>query len=361
MRGIDSAIRCFLPILKYSFIMKAWILERITSLQENETPLKLVEMPVPIPKQGELLIKIRACGVCHTELDEIEGRTPPATFPMVLGHQVVGTIVTHCGVRQDLHIGQRVGIAWIHSACGQCEYCQSGFENLCAHFLATGRDVPGGYAEYVTANEHFVYSIPNVFTDAQAAPLLCAGAIGYRSVSLCQVKNGQAIGLTGFGASGHLALKLIQHQFPDCWVAVFARSENEQRFALSLGANWAGDTTDMPPQLLHRIIDTTPVWTPIVHALQVLKPGGRLVINAIGKESSDQHVLQSLDYPRHLWLEKEIKSVANVTAKDVVQFIEIAAQIPFIPTVEEFAFKDANKALMEIKQRKIQGAKVLVV
>jgi propanol-preferring alcohol dehydrogenase len=198
-----------------------------------------------------------------------------------------------------------------------------------------------------------------VFSDAEAAPLLCAGAIGYRSLKLCNIKDGASIGLTGFGASAHLVLKLIQYQYPASEVFVFARQPEEQKFALELGAVWAGDTTDYPPKQPDAIIDTTPVWKPVVHALECLKPGGRLVINAIRKEKVDQEYLQKLDYPKHLWMEKEIKSVANVTRRDVEEFIRIAAEIPFKPVVEEYPFEEANKAIMDIKQRKIRGAKVL--
>lgn len=341
--------------------MKAWIIDRVCDLKTDSEPLKLTELPKPLPGAGELLIKVRACGVCHTEIDEIEGRTPPPNYPVVPGHQVVGIVEETNGTKTNIKVGDRVGVAWIYSACGKCEYCRSGRENLCAKFRATGRDTNGGYAEYMTVPENFAYKIPDLFTDAEAAPLLCAGAVGYRSVSLCEMRDGKSIGLTGFGASAHLVLKLIRYQYPDSKVYVFARSLKEREFALELGAEWAGDTADQPPVLLDSIIDTTPVWEPVVRALECLKPGGRLVINAIRKESIDQEVLLKLDYARHLWMEKEIKSVANVTSLDVREFVRIAAEMPFKPEVEVYPFERANQAILDIKQRKIKGAKVLVL
>jgi propanol-preferring alcohol dehydrogenase len=303
---------------------------------------------------------VNACGVCHTEIDEIEGRTPPPVYPVVPGHQVVGTVEETRGNKTNFRQGERVGIAWIYSACGTCGYCLSGSENLCAGYKATGRDVNGGYAEYMAVPELFAYPVPVLFTDAEAAPLLCAGAIGYRSVALCDMSDGKQIGLTGFGASAHLALKLIRYQYPKSLVYVFARNRIEREFALELGAHWTGDISDQPPVLLDCIIDTTPVWEPVVRALKCLKPGGRLVINAIRKESIDREYLLNIDYAIHLWMEKEIKSVANVTSHDVKEFIRIAAEMPFKPEVEIYPFEDANKAIMDIKNRKIKGAKVLV-
>jgi propanol-preferring alcohol dehydrogenase len=258
-------------------------------------------------------------------------------------------------------VGDRVGVAWIHSACGRCEYCTRGQENLCPDFKATGRDVNGGYAEYMTVPEGFAYPIPEAFTDAEAAPLLCAGAVGYRSLRLTNIQDGQSLGLTGFGASGHLVLKMVRHQYPKMRVYVFARSKEEQTFARELGASWAGDTADRALELLDAVIDTTPVWSPIVAALGNLKPGGRLVINAIRKEETDKEALLALDYAKHLWMEKEIKSVANVTRRDVAEFLQLAARIPIKPEVQEYALEDANRALLELKQRRIRGAKVLRV
>ena len=341
--------------------MRAMILPRCVDLITTDRPLELAELPCPEPGPGEILVEVSVCGVCHTELDEIEGRTPPPAFPAILGHQTVGRVIQAGSVAGRFQIGDRVGIAWIHSACGECELCRSGQENLCADFRATGRDAPGGYAEFTTIPEQFAYHIPEVFSDAEAAPLLCAGAIGYRSLKLTGLKNGQRLGLTGFGASGHLVLKMVRHQFPDTEVYVFARSEGEQKFSRELGAVWAGSSEEQPPQLLHAIIDTTPVWRPILSALGNLTPGGRLVINAIRKEERDKESLLELDYAQDLWMEKEIKSVANVTRADVSEFLELAAAIPIKPEYQLYPLGDANRALLELKHRKIRGAKVLKI
>jgi propanol-preferring alcohol dehydrogenase len=367
--------------------MKAMLITR-TGLLED-TPLELRELPEPVPAAGEILIKVSACGVCHTELDEIEGRTPPPKLPVVPGHQIVGTVVSVDAVKTGdspserlrrtqrgtvpVFPGDRVGVAWIFSACGECEYCRGGQENLCPDFKATGRDANGGYAEYMTVPAAFAYPIPDVFTDTEAAPLLCAGAVGYRSLRLAGLGGVQgsgssalgvrrsALGLTGFGASGHLVLKMVRHQYPRTRVYVFARSKEEQAFARELGALWAGNTDDKTPELLDAIIDTTPAWSPVLAALASLKPGGRLVINAIRKEETDKQTLLSLDYTKHLWMEKEIKSVANVTRRDVIEFLELAARIPIKPEVQEYPIEDANRALLELKERRIRGAKVIRV
>lgn len=341
--------------------MRALVLRGICNLSENRTPLELVELPDPVPRDNEILVRVTACGVCHTELDEIEGRTPPPQFPVVLGHQVVGS-VEECGKGSTrFRPGDRVGIAWIYSACGKCQFCRQGDDNLCESFKATGRDADGGYAEYTIVPEDFAFEIPEVFSDSEAAPLLCAGAIGFRSLRLTGIQDGQNLGLTGFGASAHLVLKMTRHKYPNSKVYVFARSEKERDFAKELGAVWAGDTTDASPEKLHAIIDTTPAWKPIVEGLKNIERGGRLVINAIRKEEKDKDYLMNLDYPAHLWMEKEIKSVANVARRDVSEFLEIAAKIPIKPEVQEFALEEANRALLELKERKIRGAKVLKI
>lgn len=341
--------------------MKAMVLNEISSFAENREPLKMVDLPDPVPGEGEILVRISACGVCHTELDEIEGRTPPPRFPMVLGHQVVGKVIETGKGTGRLRSGDRVGIGWIYSACGKCQFCTKGDENLCEEFKATGRDVYGGYAEYITVLEDFAYKIPDNFSDSEAAPLLCAGAIGYRSLRLTNMKEGQRLGLTGFGASAHLVLKMVKYKYPESEVFVFARSEKERAFAEELGAVWVGDTEENSPVKLDCIIDTTPVWKPVVEALKNLRSGGRLVINAIRKEDIDREYLLKLDYASHLWLEKEIKSVANVVRRDVSEFLELASRIPIKPEVQEFALDEANRALVELRERKIRGAKVLKI
>lgn len=340
--------------------MRAMILHVLASLEDNTAPLDLTDLPIPVPRHGEVLLKLSACGVCHTELDEIEGRTPPPRLPVILGHQAVGTVeALGPGAGAILRIGDRVGVAWIFSACGSCRFCREGNENLCPFYEATGRDAHGGYAEYMTVREDFAHSIPEVFSDAEAAPLLCAGAIGYRSLALTRLEDGESLGLTGFGASAHLVLKMARHRFPRSKVFVFARSEGERAFARELGAVWTGDTQEEAPEKLAAIIDTTPAWTPVVEALKNLEPEGRLVINAIRKEERDKEALLRLDYPAHLWMEKEIKSVANVARSDVREFLRLAAEIPIRPEVQEYPLEEANRALRELKERKIRGAKVL--
>jgi alcohol dehydrogenase, propanol-preferring len=331
----------------------------VSSFAQNPAPLVAVELPEPVPGEGEILIAVSACGVCHTELDEIEGRTPPPAFPVILGHQIVGTVAARGGSARRFRIGERVGVGWIHWACGDCDACRAGDENLCAGFRATGRDVNGGYAEFMTVPEHFAYTIPEIFSDSEAAPLLCAGAIGWRSLRLSGLIDGGNLGLTGFGASAHLILLAVRHRFPRTKVFVFARSERERTFARELGAAWTGATEEMPPEKLQAVIDTTPAWKPVVGALTHLAPGGRLVINAIRKEEGDKSELLRLDYPAHLWLEKEIKSVANVARTDIREFLELAAEIPLRPAVEEYPLAEANRALAELKAGKIRGAKVL--
>lgn len=341
--------------------MKAMVIEKICDLRKEREPLKLLDMPVPSAGDYEVLVRVSACGVCHTELDEIEGRTPPPRFPMVPGHQVVGYIEEAGKKTTRFKVGERVGVAWIFSACGTCKFCREGNENLCREFTATGRDANGGYAEYMTVPEAYAFRIPGTFGDLEAAPLLCAGTIGYRSLRLTEMRDGENIGLVGFGASAHLVLQMVRHRYPASKIFVFARSPGERDFAMELGACWAGDTTDPSPEKVHRAIDTTPVWGTIVNALKNLERGGRLVINAIRKEEIDKNELLALDYPDHLWLEKEIKSVANVAGRDVSEFLELAAQIPIRPEIETFALEDANRALLELKERKIRGAKVLKI
>ncbi len=339
--------------------MKAMVLSGVSLFSDNPYPLSYVDMEPPVPHSGEILVRISACGVCHTELDEIEGRMPPPEFPVVPGHQAVGRVEGMGDGSGRFTAGDRVGVAWIFDACGRCELCRSGQENLCRSFRATGRDADGGYAQYMTVPEAFAYAIPEAFTDSEAAPLLCAGAVGYRSLRLANLKDGQNLGLTGFGASGHLVLKMAAFQYPAARFFVFARSEKERAFALELGAEWAGDTTDAPPEALHAVIDTTPVWRPVVESMRHLAPGGRLVINAIRKEDADKACLAEMDYPEHLWMEKEIKSVANVARRDVSEFLDLAARIPLRPEYQEYPLHEADAALAELKARKIRGAKVL--
>jgi propanol-preferring alcohol dehydrogenase len=341
--------------------MKAWQLTRIGVLADDSVPLDRAEIPEPEPGRGEVRIAVSVCGICHTELDEIEGRTEPPDLPVVPGHQIVGKI-DEIGDDVSLHdIGDRVGVGWIYSSCGICEQCLAGRENLCEGFTATGRDINGGYAEYVTVPEASAYPLPEAFTDEEAAPLLCAGAVGYRSLRLSRIRDGNILGLTGFGASGHIVLQLVRHLYPTSPVFVFARRSATREFALSLGAAWAGDTAERPPEQPDCIIDTTPVWKPVIKAMEYLKPGGRLVINAIRKEDGDKEELLKLRYHDHLWMEKEIKSVTNITRRDIREFLPIAARAGIRPEVETVPFEGANRALLDMKFKGGRGAKVLEV
>lgn len=341
--------------------MRAMRIHSLGDLGDADGPLVAEEVDTPSPGPSDLLLRVHACGVCHTEIDEIEGRTPPARLPMTPGHQVVGTVVGAGEACRRGLLRRRVGVAWIHSACGRCQWCREGRENLCPGFVACGRDAPGGYAEYMVVPEDFAYPLPAGIGDLEATPLLCAGAVGYRALRLCRLENGQTLGLTGFGASGHLVLQMARHLYPDSPVFVFARSESEQAFARELGAAWAGGTGDAPPAQPDAIIDTTPAWLPVLAALDALAPGGRLVINAIRKETGDQAVLGDLDYDRHLWREKALSTVANVTRRDVAECLHLGAEIPLLPHVTAFALEDANRALQELKQGGIRGAKVLQI
>jgi propanol-preferring alcohol dehydrogenase len=339
--------------------MKAMVLKQIDNLEKKQNPLEFMDLPDPTPKEKEILVRVSACGICHTELDEIEGRTPPPRLPVVLGHQIVGRVEKAGSRAIKFRMGDRVGIGWIGSTCGKCQFCLGGNENLCPEFKATGRDLDGGYAQYTAIREEFAYAIPEVFSDLEAAPLLCAGAIGYRSLRLTGMKAGKNLGLIGFGASAHLVIQLAKHKYPNSKIFVFARTERERNFARELGAFWAGEMEEDSPEKLNCAIDTTPAWKPIVEGMKNMEKGGRLVINAIRKEEIDKEFLLKLDYAQHLWQEKEIKSVANVARNDVSEFLQLAAKIPLRPQVQEFRLEEANQALRELKQKKIRGAKVL--
>jgi len=340
--------------------MKAMVLARTGPIEDR--PLQLRELPVPEPGTGEIRIQATACGVCHTELDEIEGRLE-TRLPVIPGHQIVGRVDAVGPGASRFTPGRRVGVAWIYSACGVCALCRAGNENLCEQFRGTGCDADGGYAEYVVVPEESAYPIPDQFDDVQAAPLLCAGVVGYRALRLTNLQDGQALGFFGFGASAHIVLQAARHKFPAAGLFVFTRSgqTEHQELAKKLGADWVGVTGDTPPAMLDAAIDTTPAWTPIVEAMRVLGPGGRLVINAIRKESRDQDALLRLDYPTHLWREKEIKTVANVTRRDAREFLPLAAEASIRPQVQEFALEQANDALLLVKQGKTQGAAVLKI
>jgi propanol-preferring alcohol dehydrogenase len=341
--------------------MKAMVLARVAPLGANARPLDLRDVDAPQIQADDVLLRVRACGVCHTDLDEIEGRTPPSALPRILGHQIVGTVESSGSSVQGLARGHRVGVAWLSRTCGQCRFCLAGNENLCPQFVATGRDVDGGYAELVAAPAAATFALAATFSDAEAAPLLCAGAIGYRSLMLAGIRDGDALGLMGFGASAHLVLQLAHHRYPRSPVFVLARAEADRQFARDLGAAWTGDTLATPPAPLAAIIDTTPAWRPVVRALRHLDRGGRLVINAIRKEERDKSELLSIDYGRDLWLEREIKSVANVTRADVRGFLDVAAVIPIRPHVSTFPLEEANEAIAALANGDRRGAIVLTM
>ncbi|MDH3848069.1 MAG: zinc-dependent alcohol dehydrogenase family protein [Gammaproteobacteria bacterium] len=335
--------------------MRAMLLHTTGSLESNPEPLVLADVDDPSPADDEILIRVAACGVCHTELDEIEGRTPPPKFPVIPGHEVVGRVVATGRNARRFRLEERVGVGWIHSSDG------TESENISPAFRATGRDVDGGYAELMTVPEAYAARVPDAFNDIEAAPLMCAGAVGYRSLRLTGLVNGETLGLTGFGGSGHLVLQMARHLYPDSPVFVFARSERERRFALELGAHWSGDTGEPPPGAPKAIIDTTPAWKPVILALERLQPGGRLVINAIRKENTDRELLAEIRYEDHLWLEKEIKTVANVTHWDLSEFLPVAADVPLHVETQTYPLEAANEALTDLRRGDIRGAKVLTI
>jgi propanol-preferring alcohol dehydrogenase len=332
--------------------VKAQVLKKTAPVETR--PLELVEMPVPQPGRKEILVKVTVCGVCHTELDEIEGRLT-LKLPVILGHEIVGRVAAMGKDAGKHRVGDGVGIAWIHSACGKCHFCREGLENLCSDFKATGCDANGGYAEYTVVSEDFAYPIPAMFSDVQAAPLLCAGAIGYRDLRLSGIKPGQTLGLFGFGASAHIVIQIAKHQ--GCEVFVFTRGEDHRQLARQLGAIWTGNPEDAPPDKLDCAIDFTPVGETVPMALSVLEKGGRLVIAVIRKRTP----IPPMDYARLLWDEREIKSVANITRQDVIDFLPLAAEIPILTEVEEFSLAQANDALILLKEGKVRGAAVLKI
>jgi propanol-preferring alcohol dehydrogenase len=274
---------------------------------------------------------------------------------MVLGHEVVGRIAETGDCVTSHKIGDRVGVGWIFKSTGDDD------ENISNEFVATGRDANGGYAEYMTVHGRYAYNVPDCFTDYEAAPLLCAGSVGYRALKLTNIQNGDNLGLTGFGGSGHLVLQLAKYLYPKSPIFVYARSAEERKFAIELGATWVGDTCDKPPEQQHAIIDTTPAWRPVLAALKCLHAGGRLVINAIRKEDGDKSLMASIDYAEHLWQEKELKTVANVTSHDIKAFLEIAAAAGIRPEVQVYRLGEANKALYELRSGHVRGAKVLAI
>lgn len=335
--------------------MKAMILENHAAAEDK--PLKLVDIPVPVPADNQVLVKVSVCGACHTDLDEVEGRLAPTKWPIVPGHQVVGHVVEKGKAVTKFEIGARVGITWLNYSCDKCDFCRRGNENLCQQAKWTGKDADGGYAEYTVIDENFAYPVPGCFSDSQTSPLLCAGVIGYRTLRLADVTDCEKIGLFGFGASAHIVIQVIRHKFPNSSVYVFTKTAKHAELAQKLGAVWTGRSGDEPPVKLNKIMDFTPVGECVRDALGVLESGGRLVINAIRKETA----VPPLEYAEYLWLEKEIKSVANVTRRDAEEFLPLAAEIPIAPTIEEFPLSQANEVLCMIKNSQLRAAAVLKV
>jgi propanol-preferring alcohol dehydrogenase len=331
--------------------MKACVLKSPAPIESN--PLQFTDVVTPTPGLGEILVRVRACGVCRTDLHVIEGELPPRKSPVIPGHQVVGVIEKQGQNARRFPIGARVGIAWLHRTDGTCEYCQSGKENLCDNPAFTGYGVDGGYAEYIVAPQDFVYAIPDGFPDEQAAPLLCAGIIGFRSLRLAGIKRGGQLGFYGFGAAAHVAIQVARH-----WgLEVFAstRDARHQKLALELGAAWAGGTFDEPPKKLDAAIVFAPAGEIVPAALRALKKGGVVVLGGIHMSP-----IPSFDYEL-LYQERMIRSVANNTRKDGEEFFRVAAEIPIRTHVRIFPLTEANRALNALKNDAIPGAAVLRV
>ncbi len=318
-----------------------------------ENPLALVETAVPDPGSGQIRIKINVCGVCHTDLQTVEGDLTLPRLPIIPGHQIVG-IVDELGAGVTrFQPGDRVGVAWINWACGQCDYCRRGLENLCPQAKYTGLHANGGYAEYTVVDARYAYPLPASFSDAQAAPLLCAGVIGYRSLRLSGIRPGQKLGLYGFGASAHIVIQVARYW--DCEVYVFTRSAEHQRHALALGAAWAGQAQDTPPAALDASITFAPAGWIIPLALGHLRPGGTIAINSI-------HMSPIPELPYNLlWGERILRSVANVTRQDAEEFLPLAAQIPIKTDVELYPLAEANAVLQRLKASQVQGAAALII
>jgi propanol-preferring alcohol dehydrogenase len=327
--------------------------QRLTALAPiDSAPLKLETIARLAPSPGQVLLRVRACGVCHTDLHVIEGDLQPHHLPLTPGHQVVGVIEQLGAGVAGLALGQRVGVPWLHETCGVCAPCARGQENLCDHARFTGWDVDGGYAEFMLAAADFVVHIPDAFSDEQAAPLLCAGIIGYRALRLAEVQPGERIGLYGFGASAHIAIQLARQW--GCAVSVFTRSANHRALAETLGAAWCGRAEDVPPQPLDRAVIFAPAGGLVPRALSHLRQGGTLAINAIHMSA-----IPEMNY-NLLYGERTMRSVSNATRQDAREFMALAAQIPIRTEVETFPLAEANEALWRLKRSDIHGAAVLV-
>ncbi len=330
--------------------MRAQRLERPSPI--GDSPLRLEDRSESGPGPGQLLLRVTACGVCHTDLHLAEGDLMPPRFPVTPGHQVVGEVT---GLGQGVHgwaLGERAGIPWLHGACGKCEYCQRGEENLCEQASFTGFDVDGGYAEAMLANADYALHLPQGVSEQEAAPLLCAGIVGYRSLRKADLRPGERIGLVGFGASGHLALQVARYW--GCEVYVFTRGAGHRRLASELGAAWVGGVDDQPPALLDRAVIFAPVGSLVPPMLAKLRSGGTLATNAI-------HMSPIPEFPYSLiYRERTLRSVANATYQDGVEFLKLAAAIPVRARVTLYRLEQANQALQDLKAARIEGAGVLI-
>ncbi len=333
-------------------MMKAMVLAEFRPAEENPLELREVERPEPGPR--ELLVKIRYCGVCHTDLHTVEGELPGVSLPRIPGHQVVGTVEETGEEVSMFRKGSRVGIAWLYSTCGRCHFCRSGRENLCREARFTGYQVDGGYAEYMVVPEEFAYEIPDNFPDEKAAPLLCAGIIGYRALRLSGLKPGQKLGLFGFGASAHVTIQVARHW--NCRVFVFSRNAEHRRHALELGAVWAGKPDEQPPEKLDSAIVFAPAGEVVRLALRAIDRGGTVALAGIYMSP-----IPELDYESELYYEKCLKSVANATRQDGNEFLTIAADIPVTTEITIFPLEEANRALQAVKHSALNGAAVLKI
>ncbi len=316
--------------------------------------LELVDIPIPEPGPGELLLRISICGLCHTDIHTIEGDLDLPVLPIIPGHQIVGTVEKHGPGVSAPALGERVGSAWLNRTCLKCRWCETGLENLCEEALFTGFDRHGGYAEYAVLPADFVYPIPDGFSDRDAAPLLCAGIIGYRALRISGVRDGEVLGLYGFGASAHIAIQIATHR--GCRVLVFSRSEEHRRHAEKLGAFWTGSSKETPPLKPGASIIFAPAGEIIPDALSVLEKGGTVALAGITMSDTP-----SLNYEKHLYHEKVLRSVANSTRRDGHELIALAASIPIKTDTTLFPLEEANEALLMIKESRISGAAVLKI
>jgi propanol-preferring alcohol dehydrogenase len=331
--------------------MKAMVLRAPQRVEDS--PLVLSEVPDPWPEAGQVRLRVRACGVCHTDLHTVEGELQAPRMPLIPGHQIVGVVDAVGPGAPRFEVGERVGVGWLAWTCGECEFCRQGLENLCPQARFTGLHVDGGYAESVVVNEGFAYPIPEAFSDTDAAPLLCAGIIGYRSLRLSQIQPGGRLGLYGFGASAHVAIQVARHL--GCQVYVFSRGEEHRRLAEELGAAWAGLAEDTPPVPLDAGVIFAPAGRLVPLALAHLRCGGTLAINAVYMSPIPEFRYELI------YGERLLRSVANFTRQDAQEFLQLAAEIPVHTEVQVFPLREANQALTRLKRGDICGSAVLAV